>query len=76
MDASAARAVPGVIAVLTGADLEEVTVSVRSAAGAFIGGGGPMPEYTLLATDKVRFMGDPVAMWSPKAATWLRTVAS
>src|SRR6202035_5895071 len=29
---------------------------------ALMGGGGPMPEFTLLATDKVRFMGDPVAI--------------
>ena len=29
---------------------------------AMMGGGGPAPEYTLLATDKVRFVGDPVAI--------------
>src|ERR1700752_101942 len=29
---------------------------------AMMGGGGPAPEYTLLATDKVRFVGDPVAV--------------
>ena len=29
---------------------------------AMMGGGGPTPEYTLLATDKVRFVGDPVAI--------------
>ena len=29
---------------------------------ALMGGGGPTPEFTLLATDKVRFAGDPVAV--------------
>ena len=47
---------------LTGADLEEITVPGPDPLLALIGGGGPIPEYTLLATDKVRFMGDPVAI--------------
>src|SRR6201984_447671 len=62
VDASAARALPGVVAVFTGADLEAVTVPGPDPLLALMGGGGPMAEYTLLATDKVRFVGDPVAV--------------
>ena len=59
VDASAARELPGVVAVLTGADLEAMTVPAPDPLLALIGGAGPTPEFTLLATDKVRFMGDP-----------------
>jgi aerobic carbon-monoxide dehydrogenase large subunit len=62
VDVSAARALPGVIAVLTGADLAEMTVPGPDPLLALMGGGGPMPEYSLLATDKVRFVGDPVVV--------------
>src|ERR1700740_3782920 len=58
VDVSAARALPGVVAVFTGADLEAVTVPGPDPLLAMMGGGGPMPEDTLLATDKVRFVGD------------------
>jgi carbon-monoxide dehydrogenase large subunit len=62
VDVSAARALPGVVAVLTGADLEAMTVPGPDPLMALIGGAGPAPEFTLLATDKVRFVGDPVAI--------------
>jgi carbon-monoxide dehydrogenase large subunit len=62
VDASAARALPGVVAVLTGADLEAVTIPGQDPLFAMMAGPGPKPEYTLLATDKVRFAGDPVAV--------------
>ena len=62
VDVSAARALPGVVAVLTGADLEAVTIPGQDPLFAMMGGAGPKPEYTLLATDKVRFVGDPVAV--------------
>jgi carbon-monoxide dehydrogenase large subunit len=62
VDVSAARALPGVVAVLTGTELEAITVPGPDALTALIGGGGPTPEFTLLATDKVRFVGDPVAI--------------
>ena len=62
IDVSAARALPGVVAVFTGAELEEITVPGPDALMALIGGEGPTPEFTLLATDKVRFAGDPVAI--------------
>src|SRR5208337_3817509 len=62
VDVSAARALPGVVAALTGAELEAMTVPGPDPLMALIGGAGPTPEFTLLATDKVRFMGDPVAI--------------
>src|ERR1700691_4559353 len=62
VDASAARALPGGVAVLTGAELEAMTVPGPDPLMALFGAAGPIPEYTLLATDKVRFMGDPVAI--------------
>src|SRR5215468_9132063 len=62
VDVSAARALPGVVAVLTGADLEAMTVPGPDALMALMGWKGPTPEFTLLATDKVRLVGDPVAV--------------
>ena len=62
VDASAAREVPGVVAVLTGADLEAMTVPAPDPLLALFSTAGPTPEFTLLATDKVRFVGDPVAV--------------
>jgi carbon-monoxide dehydrogenase large subunit len=62
VDARAARELPGVVAVLTGADLETMTVPAPDPLLALFSTGGPTAEFTLLATDKVRFMGDPVAV--------------
>ena len=62
VDVSAARALPGVVAVLTGAELEAMTVPGPDALMALMGWAGPTPEFTLLATDKVRLVGDPVAV--------------
>ncbi len=62
VDVSAARALPGVVAALTGAELEAMTVPGPDALMALMGWAGPTPEFTLLATDKMRFMGDPVAI--------------
>src|SRR5215467_10774271 len=59
---SASRTKPGVVAALTGADLEAMTVPGPDVLVSMMGGGGPTPEFTLLATDKVRFAGDPVAI--------------
>jgi aerobic carbon-monoxide dehydrogenase large subunit len=62
VDVTAARALPGVVAVLTGAELEAMTVPGPDALMALMGWAGPTPEFTLLATDKVRLVGDPVAV--------------
>src|SRR5246127_2408028 len=63
VDASGARELPGVVAVYTGADMAAMTLPGQDPLFALMAGGsGPAPEYTLLATDKVRFVGDPVAI--------------
>src|SRR6201986_4717859 len=62
VDVSAALALPGVVAALTGADLEAMTVPGPDALMALIGETGPTPEFTLLATDRVRFVGDPIVI--------------
>jgi aerobic carbon-monoxide dehydrogenase large subunit len=59
---SAAQAMPGVVAAFTGADIEAMTVPGPDALVALMGGEGPSPVFTLLGTDKVRFVGDPVAL--------------
>ncbi len=62
IDVSAARDLPGVVAVFTGAEIEDMTVPGPDPLVAFFGDTGPTPEFTLLATDKVRLVGDPVAI--------------
>src|SRR5438105_7037246 len=49
LDASAARAVPGVHAVLTGADIGDLRMGVT------------IKDMPVLCTDRVRFVGDPIA---------------
>ena len=58
LDVDAARRAPGIAAVLTGAELARVTSPLRIAPA--IEGLLPM-EMPALPTDKVRFVGDPVA---------------
>lgn len=59
IDVAAARALPGVRAVLTGAEIQTMT-------GAFLGmmplDGLYDPPYFALAVDRVRLVGDPVAI--------------
>src|SRR5579863_2240863 len=62
VDASAARDLPGVVLVLTGSDLDAITIRGQDPLFAMMGGDGPKPDYSLLATDKVRLVGDPVAI--------------
>jgi carbon-monoxide dehydrogenase large subunit len=62
IDVSAARELPGVVAVYTGAEVEAMTVPGPDALSTLIGSTGPIPEFSLLATDKVRLVGDPVAI--------------
>ena len=64
VDVSEARALPGVIAVYTGADMAEK--SSIGTPGGTIGmnqmPGMQVPSFFSLATDKVRYVGDPIAM--------------
>jgi carbon-monoxide dehydrogenase large subunit len=62
VDASAARELPGVVAVFTGEDMAAITVDAPDPLLALFSPGGPTPEFSLLATDKVRLVGDPVAV--------------
>jgi len=58
VDGSAARAMPGVLAVLAAADLPELE---RTPSGARASGGGHRPR-PVLARDRVRYVGEPVAV--------------
>jgi carbon-monoxide dehydrogenase large subunit len=60
IDASEARNAPGVVAVYTGADLEPLVEAGPVGIGAMMG--SPGPAFTMLATDKVRLVGDLVAL--------------
>jgi carbon-monoxide dehydrogenase large subunit len=61
VDVAEARKAPGVIAVLTGEELEALIVPGPGVAGMF-SGGLPLPSFTVLATDRVRLVGDPVVV--------------
>lgn len=59
LDVSAAQELPGVYAVLTGADLNE---HARSWWHNMIGPDAPLPPKRLLARGDVRYVGEPIAM--------------
>jgi aerobic carbon-monoxide dehydrogenase large subunit len=59
IDVSAAREAPGVVAVYDGAGAQQLLKEGAKPIGMF----GPSPvDYTLICTDKVRLVGDPVAV--------------
>ncbi len=60
VDTSAARQAPGVLAVYSGAELQELIVPGPIGMAAMLG--GQSPEFTILCTDKVRLVGDPIVM--------------
>ena len=67
IDASAAREAPGVVAVLTVADLDDLPPPPPDDGGGGGGEGAPLPlggpwAEPLLAVDRVRFVGEPVAI--------------
>ncbi|PPQ31064.1 xanthine dehydrogenase family protein molybdopterin-binding subunit [Rhodopila globiformis] len=65
IDTTAAKALPGVLAVLTGQDLIDGGLGAMPAGMSFKNRDGsamPKPIQMVLATDKVRFVGDPVAV--------------
>jgi aerobic carbon-monoxide dehydrogenase large subunit len=64
IDASAARELPGVVAVYTGADMRAWVAPTTSGGKAFGLGvpGYKVPPFRVLADEKVRFVGDPVAV--------------
>ena len=59
IDVAAARELPGVVAVWTGAEVQELLAPGAPALGMM----GPAPvKFSLVATTKVRLVGDPVAL--------------
>lgn len=64
VEVSAARAVPGVVAVLTGADIAGVLsgIPTRAMTGERAVDALQAPEYPLLAHDKVCYVGQPIAV--------------
>ena len=80
VDVSAARALPGVVAVLTGAELEAMTVPGPDALMALMGWAGPTPSSpcwrpTRCASSAIRWRSSsPRAVISPRtAASWWRS---
>ncbi len=64
IDTTAAKAAPGVLAVITAADWKKAGLGeLPSHAGLKLRDGSPMvkPPYPVLADDRVRWVGDPVA---------------
>jgi carbon-monoxide dehydrogenase large subunit len=64
VDAGEARRLPGVVAVYAGEDIRRLTRANQpgSVSGMGRGPGVKMPEFHSLATTKVRFVGDPIAL--------------
>ena len=64
IDASAALAMPGVLAVITAADLQAAGIGPMQAAAGKHRDGSPMPKphQMALAHGRVRYVGDPVAV--------------
>jgi carbon-monoxide dehydrogenase large subunit len=59
IDTSAARDLPGVVAVYTGQEVQDLLAPGAPSPGFF----GPAPwKFTVIASDKVRLVGDPVAL--------------
>ncbi len=76
IDAEAARAMPGVVAIYTGADLAEYGL-IGSALPLTNADGSPMRRMRreAFATDKVRFVGDPLALVVAKTAVQAQDAA-
>ena len=59
VDVSAARQLPGVVVAMTGEDVQGLLAPSAPSPGIF----GPAPvKFTIVATDKVRLVGDPIAV--------------
>ncbi|HET6308878.1 MAG TPA: xanthine dehydrogenase family protein molybdopterin-binding subunit, partial [Rhodopila sp.] len=78
IDTATAKAMPGVLAVLTGQDLIDAGLGNMPAGMAFKmrdGSDMPRPAQPILTTDKVRFAGDPVAVVVAETATQAKDAA-
>ena len=75
IDTAEASAVPGVISILTGADLDAAGLGTMKCGLPLKGRDGSPINYVprpALATDKVRYVGDPVAIVIAETATQAR----
>ncbi len=78
IDTAEASAVPGVISILTGADLDAAGLGTMKCGLPLKGRDGSPINYVprpALATDKVRYVGDPVAIVIAETATQARDAA-
>ncbi|MBV9116382.1 MAG: xanthine dehydrogenase family protein molybdopterin-binding subunit, partial [Acetobacteraceae bacterium] len=78
IDSSDAQAMPGVLGVFTGADLLAAGLGPMPSGMAFKNRDGsdmPKPVQSPLTTDKVRFVGDPVAVVVAETAKQARDAA-
>ena len=78
IDTAEASAVPGVISILTGADLDAAGLGTMKCGLPLKGRDGSPINYVprpALATDKVRYVGDPVAIVISETATQARDAA-
>ena len=77
VDAEAARAMPGVLGVFTADDLAsgQVGLMPSSANKHKDGSPAPRPQQTAFATDRVRYVGDPVALVVAESAAQARDAA-
>ena len=64
MDTQAAREMPGVLGIFTAADLAAAGIGIMPAAGGkhSDGSAAPRPRQSPLATGRVRYVGDPIAL--------------
>jgi aerobic carbon-monoxide dehydrogenase large subunit len=62
IDASAARRLDGVVAILTGADFDVPEGSLTASMMKILTAGAPRPPDNPIAVDDVRYVGDPVAL--------------
>lgn len=64
LDVSEARLMPGVVAVFTGDDIQHMTTAAQagSVTGMNLLPNMKSPTFHALATDKVRHVGDPIAL--------------
>jgi carbon-monoxide dehydrogenase large subunit len=78
IDASAALALPGVVAVLTGEDVAQAGLKPMPAAAPMKGRGGAeqlLPPRPALAQGRVRYVGEPVAMVVAESAVLAQDAA-
>ena len=78
LDAAAARAMPGVVAVLTGADVVAAGQKPMPAAAPMKGRGGAeqlVPPRYALTQDRVRYVGEPVALVVAESAAQAQDAA-